>query len=97
MHKSYGILKMKDMIQYKQSKIIHSLLTGAKRLQSVLKELIVPVKKIHSHNTRHQNLVHEVKPRRQISKRLFKCIASNEWSKLPKNLILQETYGEFKN
>ena len=97
MHKSYGILKIQDMIQYKQSKIIHSLLTGAKQLPPVLKKLIVPVKNIHSHNTRHQNLVYEIKPRRPIGRRLLKRNASNEWNKLPKNVILQETHGEFKN
>ena len=42
-------LKIQDMIQYKQSKIIHCPVTGAKRLPSVLKKL-VPVKNIHPHN-----------------------------------------------
>ena len=46
------------MIQYKQSKIIHSLLTGAKKLPPVLKKLIVPLTNIHSHNTRKKNLVY---------------------------------------
>ena len=36
-------------------------------------------------------------PRRPIGRRLLKCNASNEWNKLPKNVILQETHGEFKN
>ena len=66
------------------------------KLSSVLKKLIVPVKNIHSHNTRHQNLVYEVEPRRSIFN-LFKCNASGEWNKLPKNVILQETHVEFKN
>ena len=97
MHKSYGILKLQDMIQYKQSKIIHSLLTGAKKLPSVLKKLIVPLKNIHSHNTRNKNLVYEVKPRHPIGGRLLKSNASKVWNRLPKNIILQETHGEFKN
>ena len=67
------------------------------KLSSVLKKLIVPVKNIHSHNTRHQILVYEIKHRRPIGRRLLKCNASNEWNKLPKNVILQETHGAFKN
>ena len=44
MHKSYGILKIQDIVQYKQSKLIHSLLTEDKKLPAVLKKLIVPEK-----------------------------------------------------
>ena len=78
MHKSYGILKIQDIIQYKQSKIIHSLLTGAKKLPAVLKKLIVPFKNLHKHNTRNQNTIYEVKPRRPIGNRLLKCNASRD-------------------
>ena len=53
MHNSYRTLIIQDVIQYKESKIINYLLSGAKRLPSVLKKLIVPVKNIHSHNTGH--------------------------------------------
>ena len=84
MHKSYGILKLQDIIQDKQSKIIHSLLTGAKKLPPVLKKLIVPLKNIHSHNTRNKNLVYEVKPRHPIGGRLLKSNASQVWNRLPK-------------
>ena len=52
MHKSYGISKIQYIIQYKHRKIIHSLLTGAKKLQPVLKKLIVPIKNLHEHSTR---------------------------------------------
>ena len=97
MHKDYGILKIQDIIEYKQSKLIHSLLTGAKRLPKVLKKLIVPVKNIHSHNTRHQNAIYEVKPRRPIGNRLLKCNASKKWNKLPKSITLLDTHGEFKS
>ena len=31
MHKSYGILKIQDIVQYKQGKLIHSLLTEDKK------------------------------------------------------------------
>ena len=74
MFKSYGILKLQDAIQYKQSKIIHSLLTGAKKLPPVLKKLIVPLKNVHSHNTRKKYLAYEVKLRHPIRGRLLKSM-----------------------
>ena len=97
MHKSYGILKIQDVIQYKQSKIIHSLLTGAKKLPTVLKKLIVPVANIHNHKTRQRNPVYEVKPRRHIANRQLKCMASKEFNSLPKDVTQKLTHGEFKN
>ena len=52
-----------DMIHYNQSKILHSLLAGAKKtLNRVEKAHRVPVDNIYSHNTRTQNLVYEVIP-----------------------------------
>ena len=56
MHKDYEILKIQDIIQYKQSKIIHSLLTGDKKLPTVLNKLIIPIKNFHPHNTRRRGL-----------------------------------------
>ena len=97
MHKEYSILKVKDMIEYKQSKIIHSLLTGATKLPRVLKKLIIPVKNIHTHNTRHQNLIYEVKARRPIGNRLLKCSASKKWNNLPNIVTLANTHTEFKS
>ena len=97
MHKSYGILKIQDIIQYKQSKIIHSLLTGDKKLPAVLKRLIVPMNNLHKHNTRKQNTIYEVKPRRPIGNRLLKCNASRDWNRLPTKVTHQPTHGEFKN
>ena len=47
MHKSYGILKIQDIVQCKQSKLIHSLLTEDKKLPVIYKKLIVPTKNIH--------------------------------------------------
>ena len=96
MHKDYEILKVQDVVQYKQSKIIHSLLTGAKRLPIVLKKLIVPTKSIHQYTTRLQNSVYEVKPHRPIGQRLIKSKASKYWNDLPKEITLQESHGEFK-
>ena len=97
MHKNYEILKIQDVIQYKQSKIIHSLLAGAKKLPNVLKKLIVPAITVHTHNTRHQNMVYEVKPRLPIARRLLKCNASKDWNNLPRDVTLQPTHGEFKS
>jgi len=97
MHKSYGILKIPDIVQYKQSKIIHSLLTEDKKLPAVLKKLIVPTKNIHTHNTRHQRIIYEVKPRRPIGNRLLKCIATKIWNNLPQIVTQQNTHGEFKS
>ena len=93
----FACLKIQDIIQYKQSKIIHSLLTGATKLPKVLNKLIIPIKNFHHHNTRRQNLVYEVKPRKPIGNRLLKCNASKQWNNLPKNIILRNTHGEFKS
>ena len=57
MHKDYEILKIQDIIRYKQSKVIHSLLTGVKKLQTVLDQLMIPIKNFHSRNTILQNVV----------------------------------------
>ena len=97
MHKSYGILKIQDIVQYKQSKLIHSLLTEDKKLPAVLKKLIVPAKNIHYHRTRHKRMLYEIKPRRAIAGRLMKCNATKYWNSLPQSITHQKTHGEFKN
>ena len=84
------------MVHYKQSKIIHSLLTGAQRLPTVMKKLIVPTKKVHQHQTRQKNPVYFATTRRAIGKRLLKCNASQYFNTLPTNITSQETHGEFK-
>jgi len=96
MHKNFSILKIQDIVQYKQSKIIHSLLTGDKKLPPVLKKLIVPSKHMHSYKTRHQNSVYEIKARRPIGRRQMKCTPSKVWNSLPKEITQQPTHGEFK-
>ena len=85
-----------NFIHYKLSKIIHSLLTGAQRLPTVMKKLIVPTKKVHQHQTRQKNPVYFATTRRAIGKRLLKCNASQYFNTLPTNITSQETYGEFK-
>ena len=96
LHTNFSILKVSDMVHYKQSKIIHSLLTGAQRLPNVMKKLIVPTKKVHQHQTRQKNPVYCAKSRRAIGKRLLKCNASQYFNTLPTNITSQETHGEFK-
>ena len=96
MHRNYNVLKIQDIVQYKQSKIIHALLTGDKKLPPVMKKLIVPSKNIHSYQTRHQNSIYEIKPRRFIGKRQLKCSPSKEWNSLPKEITETPTHGEFK-
>ena len=73
------------------------MLTGATKLPAILKKLIIPAKLIHSHNTRNQNSVYEVRPRRPIGDRLLKCNASKKWNQLPKSITLLDNHGEFKN
>ena len=96
LHKNFSILKVNDMVHYKQSKIIHSLLTGAQKLQTVMKKLIVPTKRVHQHQTRHRNPVYCVKPRRGIGKRQLKCNASKYYNDMPSEVKSQESHGEFK-
>ena len=96
MHRDYEILKIQDIVEYKQNKIIHSLLTGAKRLPVVLKKLIVPAKSIHQYRTRRNNSVYEVKPCRPLGRRLLKCKASKNWNDLPHDITVQPSHGEFK-
>ena len=96
MHRDYEILKIQDMVQYKQSKIIHSLLTGATRLPPVLNKLIVPGKSTYKYATRKQNSVYKVKPRRPIGQRLIKCKASKYWNDLPIDITLQQSHVNLK-
>ena len=52
--------------------ILLYIVTGATKPPPVLKKLIVLLKNIHLHYTKHQNLVYEVKPRHPIGLRLLK-------------------------
>lgn len=95
MHRDYDILKIQDNIQYKQSKIIHYLRTGGTKLPKVLNKLIISIENFDHHNTRRQDLVYDVKPRKPIENRLLECNASKQWNNLHKQIILQKTHGEF--
>ena len=46
MHKVFKILKINDVIEYKLSKFIHSLLKGTPSLPEVLLKLIIPTKEV---------------------------------------------------
>ena len=80
------------MVHYKQSKTIHSLLTGAARKTTAycahLKSTSTPNKA--------KKPVYFARPRRAISKRLLKCNASQYFNILPTNITSQETHGGFK-
>jgi hypothetical protein len=91
----FSILKVSDMVHYKRSKIIHSLLTGAQRLLTVMKKLIVPTKECII-TKQGKKPVYIGRPRRAIGKRLLKCNASQYFNTLPTNITSQETQSEFK-
>ena len=63
MHKSYGFLKTQDIVQYKQTKLIHSPLTEDEKLPAVLKKLIVLANNFHNYEITHQKMIYEIKPR----------------------------------
>ena len=54
-HKELQILKVPDVIEYKLSKLIHSLLKDFSRLPEVLHKLIIPTKSIHTRKTRNKH------------------------------------------
>ena len=58
MHKEYQILKVPDIIEYKLSKLIHSLLKDSPKLSEVLHKLIIPSESIHTRNTRNTHQVY---------------------------------------
>ena len=75
--------------------LIHSQIyltdTWQKKLPLVLKKLIVPLKNIHSHNTRIKNFVYEG------GGRLLQSNVSKGCNSLPWNIILRGNHGELKN
>ena len=50
MHKEFQILKVSDIVEYKLSKLIHSLLTGTPKLPETLDKLIFKMVSIHTRN-----------------------------------------------
>ena len=59
--------------------------------------LDIPIKNIHTHNTRHQRKIYEVKPRHPMGNPFLKCNATKIWNNFPQIGTQQNTHGEFKN
>ena len=96
MHKEFQILKVADIVEYKLSKLIHSLVTGSPKLPETLSKLIVPTNKIHTQNTRHRNQIYHKKEKIAIGKRQLKCQPSLQWNMYPNYIKSTETHSEFK-
>ena len=96
MHKEFQILKVNDVIEYKLSKLIHSLLKGTPRLPEVLHKLIIPTDTIHTRNTRHKHQVYSKREKKPIGKRQLKCQPSQTWNNYPEYIRSTETHGQFK-
>ena len=96
MHKEFQILKVNDVIEYKLSKLIHSLLKGTPRLPEVLHKLIIPTDTIHTRNTRHKHQVYSKRDKKPIGKRQLKCQPSQTWNNYPEYIRSTETHGQFK-
>ena len=96
MHKQFKILKINDIIEYKLSKLIHSLLKGTPRLPEVLHKLIIPTDRIHTRNTRKKHQVYSIREKKPIGKRQLKCEPSQTWNKYPEYLRNTETHSQFK-
>ena len=91
MHKEFQILKVADIVEYKISKIIHSLLTSSPKLPDVLQKLIVPTNTIHNRNTRNRFQIYSKREKRPIGKRQIKCKPSQNWNNYPEYIRLTQT------
>ena len=96
MHKEFQILKVADIVEYKISKIIHSLLTSSPKLPDVLQKLIVPTNTIHNRNTRNRFQIYSKREKRPIGKRQIKCKPSQNWNNYPEYIRLTQTHSQFK-
>ena len=96
MHKEFQILKVNDVIEYKLSKLIHSLLKGTPKLPEVLHKLIIPTDTIHTRNTRHKHQVYSKREKKPIGKRQLKCQPSQTWNNYPEYIRSTETHDQFK-
>ena len=68
MHKEFQILKVNDIVEYKLSKLMHSLLTGTPKLPETLDKLIVRMNSIHTRNTTNKHQVYNKKENRAVGK-----------------------------
>ena len=96
MHKEFQILKVSDIVEYKLSKLIHSLLTGTPKLPETLDKLIVRMDSIHTRNTRNKHQVYSKKENKAIGKRQLKCQPSKTWNSYPIYIKTTETHSQFK-
>ena len=97
MHKEFQILKVSDIVEYKLSKLIHSLLTGTPKLPETLDKLIVKMDSIHTRTTRNKHQVYSKKENRTIGKRQLKCQLSKTWNSYPIYMKTTQTHSQFKN
>ena len=65
MNKEFQILKVTDIVEYKLSRLIHSLLTGTPTLPETLNKLIVKMDSIHTLTTRNKHQVYSKKENRE--------------------------------
>ena len=86
MHQEFQILKVADIVEYKLSKLIHSLLNGSPKLLAVLNKLIIPMHSIHHRNTRNRFQVYSKKENKPIGKWQLKCQPSQTWKNTPASL-----------
>ena len=96
MHKDFQILKVPDIVEYKLSKLIHSLLTGTPKLPETLDKLIVKMNSVHTRNTRHKHQVYSKNEKRAIGRRQLKCQPSKTWNNYPNYIKSTETRSQFK-
>ena len=97
MHKEFQILKVADVVEYKISKLIHSLLTGSPKLPEVLKKLIIPTNTVHNRITRNRYQIYSKREKKAIGKRQLKCQPSQTWNKYPEYIKCTETHSQFKS
>ena len=96
MHKDFQILKVADVVEYKLSKLIHSLITGSPKLPEPLQNLIIPINTIHRQNTRNKHQIYSKKENKSIGKRQLKCQPSQTWNKYPSYMKDTQTHSQFK-
>ena len=86
------MLKFNEVIEYKLSKIICTLLKDTSRLPEVLHNLIIPTDMTHNRNTRHKHQIYSIREKKPIGKRQLKCQPSQTWN----NLRGTKTHSQFK-
>ena len=96
MHKEFQILKISDIVEYKLSKLIHSLLTGTPKLLETLDKLFVKMDSIHIRTTRNKHQVYSRKENRAFGKQQLKCQPSKTWNSYSIYMKTTQTHSQFK-